>query len=178
MDGISDWIGGEFGTFGPILVSTLIMFAGVTLATRAMGLRSFSKMSSTDFVTTVAVGSLIASVIASPDPSAVKGLMALASLFALKLAAAAIRRRIKPVRVLLDNEPLYLMRGTEVLQANLAAAAVSLSELHAKLRQANVWSYDQVISVVLETTGDVSVLQRSLPDAAPTPAIFADVRAA
>ncbi len=45
-----------------------------------------------------------------------------------------------------------------------------------ELREANVWSYEQVISVVLETTGDVSVLHRSVQDATLSDAIFADVR--
>ena len=67
------------------------------------------------------------------------------------------------------------MREQTVLQDNLDRAKISRSELHAKLREANVWSYDQIIGVVLETTGDVSVLHRTVEDATLTKAIFDDV---
>lgn len=176
MDRLAEWTGDGFGAFVPIFVSAFAMFVAVTVATRLMGLRSFSKMSSTDFVTTVAVGSLIASVISAPDPSAVVGVLALLALFALKLGAAALRRLLPRTQALLDNEPIYLMRGETVLHDNLARAHVSVGELHAKLRQADVRSYAQVHAVVLETTGDVSVTTRPAEGAPVTDAIFAEVR--
>ena len=46
----------------------------------------------------------------------------------------------------------------EILDDNLAKANVSRDELIAKLRQANALNFDQVLAVVLETTGDMSVL--------------------
>jgi uncharacterized membrane protein YcaP (DUF421 family) len=170
------WMAAGVPELVPVFLTTIAMFAGVTLASRLVGLRSFAKMSSTDFVTTVAIGSLIASVISAPEPTAALGLAALAAIFALKWCVAAVRRRTRIANVLLDNQPRYLMRGEQILHHNLAAAEVSVSELHEKLRQANVWSYSQVVSVVLETTGDVSVLTRPAQDAEVTEAIFANVR--
>lgn len=133
-------------------------------------------MSSTDFVTTVAVGSLFASIIVSPTPSAVVGLCALTSIFLVKWGVAFARSRTDVASVILDNRPRYLMYGDEIQFETLKQVNVSLSEMHAKLREANVWSYEQVIAVVLETTGDVSVLHRTLDDATLSPEIFADIQ--
>ena len=132
-------------------------------------------MSSTDFVTTVPIGSLMAGMISAPSPSIFIGLSSLLSLFAIKWIIAAARRHTEKASALLDNQPLYLMRGQEILRDNLDRANISLPELHTKLREANVWSYKQVINVVLETTGDVSVLHRPVENARLTEAIFEGV---
>ena len=46
----------------------------------------------------------------------------------------------------------------EILEENLAKANVSKEELIAKLREANTIHFNQVFAVVLETTGDMSVM--------------------
>jgi uncharacterized membrane protein YcaP (DUF421 family) len=50
------------------------------------------------------------------------------------------------------------MDGDAILRGNLNRARMTVEELNGKLREANVLNYGQVRAVVLETTGDVSVL--------------------
>lgn len=50
------------------------------------------------------------------------------------------------------------MRGSEILDDNLKEAEVTHDDLRAKLREANVTQLSQVKAVVMESTGDVSVL--------------------
>ena len=171
-----NWMLSGAGAWWAVLLSVLVVYIVVTLGVRLLGLRSFSKMSSTDFVTSVAVGSLMATIISTPSPSALIGALALLCVFFLKWVAAWSRRRSRLAQKLLDNEPLYLMIGPNILDRNLARTHISREELHAKLREANVWSYSQVIGVVLETTGDVCVLRKSNDDAPVSPEIFADIR--
>jgi uncharacterized membrane protein YcaP (DUF421 family) len=63
-----------------------------------------------------------------------------------------------------DNRPLLLMDGPEVLPDNLRRASMTEAVLRAKLREANVTRLAQVRAVVMESTGDVSVLHAP-PDA-------------
>lgn len=140
-----------------VAVSTAGVYAGVVVATRLGGLRSFAKMSSFDFAATVAVGSMLASVALDTGLPLTAGLAGLATLYVLQLGVASLRR-YRPVRTAVDNEPLLLMTGGQVLDANLRAGRVTGDELRAKLREANVLHYGQVHAVVLESTGDISVL--------------------
>ena len=176
MNSLHEWLFSSGSAVLVVPISALITYAVITLLVRVMGLRSFSKMSSTDFVTTVAIGSLMAGIISAPSPSIIIGLAALLSIFAIKWIIAAARRHTQKASIWLDNEPIFLMRGQQILKDNLDRANISELELHAKLREANVWSYEQVIGVVLETTGDVSVLHRPADDASLTQAIFDDVQ--
>lgn len=50
------------------------------------------------------------------------------------------------------------MDNTGILKDNLDVANVSLNDLYAKLREANVLDTKDVHAVILETSGDISVL--------------------
>ncbi|PQO37754.1 DUF421 domain-containing protein [Bremerella cremea] len=141
-----------------IVAATVVVYGAILYYTRLTGLRSFSKMSASDFAMTVAVGSLFASTAVSPEQQFGPGLVALATLFASQFAIAWARRKSSWFSRIVDNEPLLLMRNGRVLDENLNQAQVTRADLIAKLREANVWDLNQVAAVVFETTGDISVL--------------------
>ena len=128
------------------------------LLIRVTGLRALSKMASFDFVVTVATGSLLAGAAQATDWAGfVQPCLAVAGLFVVQGAVALLRRDVPAMQLLL-NEPLLLMRDGEVCEGALARSRMSRDDLAAKLREANVLGLGEVRAVVLETTGDVSVL--------------------
>lgn len=151
-----DWIWSDPTTLALVPLTALAVYLGLIVATRLAGLRSFSKLSSFDFAITVAIGSLMASTISAPTPTLVQGLLALATLYLIQYGVA--RLRVGGSVVAFDNAPLLLMDGDGMLRENMRAARVTEHDLLAKLREANVLRFSQVRAVVLESTGDVSVL--------------------
>lgn len=137
-------------------ITAVVLYVALLALIRINGLRSLTKMSSVDFVTTVAIGSLIAAVVLSDRPSLGQGVISLAALFVLQGGVARLRRMAG--LSLLENDPILLMDGPRILDDNLVASNVTRDDLYAKLREANVLNLDQVCAVVLESTGDVSVL--------------------
>lgn len=140
------------------LLRTLVIIVAVIGLVRLNGLRSFSKMSSFDFALTIATGSVIASTAMSVDQPIHVGAIAVAAIFAIQAVIAIARTRASWFQRAVDNTPLLLMRGPNMIEENLIAARMTRDDVMSKLREANVWEPDQVIAVVLETTGDVSVL--------------------
>lgn len=139
-------------------VRALVAIVAVILFCRINGLRSFSKMSSFDFALTVATGSLLAGAIQNTETSIWVGLVAIASVFAIQFVIARFRQSFGWARHLTDNRPLLLVRDGRILHDHLAAARVTEHDLWSKLRTANVLAMSEVRAVVLETTGDISVL--------------------
>lgn len=90
------------------------------------------------------------------------GALGPAVLYALQYLVANLRRR-DLLLGLVDNRPILLMAGSEVLEPNLRHAPVGLEELWAQLRMAGVHRREQVQAVVMETTGDTSVLRAGQP---------------
>ncbi|HKJ47445.1 MAG TPA: YetF domain-containing protein, partial [Christiangramia sp.] len=62
------------------------------------------------------------------------------------------------VKKAVDNAPLMLMDGQEILHENLKKARVTEEDLRSKLREANVIRLKEIRAVIFEATGDISVM--------------------
>lgn len=158
------WIAAQWSELAMVLLLVIVVYAAILAYTRLVGLRSFSKLSSADFAMTVAIGSLFGSTISSPSPTLFVGLFALAVLFFGKWLVAVLRQRVPAFGRIVENEPLLLMAGSKFLDKNLRKAKVTQADIFGKLRAANTHNYEQIIAVVFETTGDISVLHARDPN--------------
>lgn len=155
---MSSWLSTTLAAAAMVVVSAVGIYASLMILTRVAGLRSFAKLSSFDFAITVAIGSLVASTIITPDPPLLQAVVGLASLYGIQMLVAFLRQRSGAARSTMDNAPLLLMDGTRVHRENLRSAGLTEDDLRAKLREANVLRMEEVRAVVMESTGDVSVL--------------------
>lgn len=155
---MATWIGSSWQALGWIMLSTAAVYAVVIGFTRVAGLRSFAKMSAFDFAATIAVGSIAASTAILDTVSLAAGAVALGTLYLLQAVVARLRVGSRSVQQRVDNSPLVLMAGSEVLHDHLRLGQVTVDDLRAKLREAGVRDRSEVRVVVLETTGDISVV--------------------
>lgn len=122
------WVGTSLEVVGLVALSVTVMYLAVLLLARIGGLRSFAEMSAFDFAMTVALGTIIASTAVAPTPSLLEGLVALGTIFAIRFVVAYLR--IGPsASKLIDNAPLLLMDGPEILEANLREARLTTQDL-------------------------------------------------
>ncbi len=141
-----------------ILLSALGL-CWVILLVRIVGLRSFSKMTNFDFVMTIAMGSLLAGAAQNDSWLGIaQTLSAMTALFAIQYCVAYLRQRSSRFIDALQNDPVLLMKDGVILHHALHKTRVTESDLMAKLREANAIEMSSVRAVILETTGDVSVL--------------------
>ncbi|MBX7532522.1 DUF421 domain-containing protein [Qipengyuania sp. 1XM1-15A] len=140
-------------------VLSAIGLVWVTMLIRIIGLRTLSKMTNFDFVVTVASGSLLAGAVqATGWEGFAQALLATAALFFTQYLVAKGRRASDAFEDAIQNGPIFLMYDGEIIEEGLETSRVAKSDLLAKLREANVLEFDKVRAVVLETTGDISVL--------------------
>ena len=159
---------------GPILdaiargsVLSVIGLGWIILLVRIVGLRSFSKMTNFDFVMTVAMGSLLAGASQSQQWTGfLQTLTAMACLFTVQYTVSRLRRWSARLDALVQNTPTLLMKDGVILHDALRATRVAEEDLIAKLREANALELSSVRAVVLETTGNISVLHGDHVDAA------------
>ena len=136
-------------------------YLGLMVFTRLMGLRSFSKISSHDFAMTVGIGSVLASTVLSDTPSLLQGLFAVAVLFVLQGVISFIRRKFKLLKSLIDNRAIILMANGEYVSESLKEANLSTSDGKQVLRKNGIKSKTEVFAVIMETTGDMSVIKNN-----------------
>ncbi|WAC02815.1 DUF421 domain-containing protein [Lacinutrix neustonica] len=154
---MTDWFTFNGNAFLSIILTATGIYIATIICTRIAGKRSFSKMSSFDFSMTVAIGSIIATTIVSKSVSLQDGVIGLVITYSLQLGMAYLRR-YQIIRNTVDNAPLLLMDGQDILYQNLKKVRVTEDDLRSKLREANVLKLSQVRAVVMEATGDIAVL--------------------
>jgi uncharacterized membrane protein YcaP (DUF421 family) len=141
------------------LLLSAIALTWVIFVVRVIGLRTFSKMTAFDFVATVATGSLLAGACqATTWPEFAQPTLAISALLGAQFVIARIRQASDRFENAVQNEPVILMQDGEIFDAALSETRVARADLIAKLREANALRFSEVRAVVLETTGDISVL--------------------
>lgn len=155
-----DWIYSGDDPIFQTLIGCAIIFVVIIVLTRIIGLRAFAKFTAYDFAFTVAIGSIISSTLTS-STSLAHGSIAIAGLLLITFFFSWLQRKNSLLNTIISNTPLLLMDGNTILYENLKYARIEEKQLIAKLREANVLNYDQVFAVVLESTGDISVLHKS-----------------
>ena len=141
-----------------VVVETAAFFAYTIVLLRLAGKRTVAKLTIFDFVSTVAMASIIAGTIISASVALVEGLAALTTLVALQWAVAFVAARSDRFYGLITNTPRLLYADATLLRDNLRDERVAASEVIAKIREAGHLSQDSVQAVILETTGDVTVI--------------------
>lgn len=155
----TDWFIAAPGTLAGVAIKTVILYFIIIVATRISGVRSFAQLSTFDIAVTIALGSLIASIIVQQDPPLLQGVVAIVCLYGLQLGISRLRNYLRCFEKLTDNRPILLMGpGGEIKHANLKVARVTVDDLRGHLRQANVSDLSTVHAMVMEGTGAIHVL--------------------
>lgn len=158
---MENWLFASGEIIGKVILSILAIFTIVIVITRISGLRTFAKMSSFDFASTIAIGSILASIVLNSSQSIAKGAIALGGIILFQSVFSYCKRNFEWFNNLFTNKPMLLMDKGEFILNNLRKTNVDAKDVYAKLREANVKDKSEVLAVILESTGDISVLHKS-----------------
>jgi uncharacterized membrane protein YcaP (DUF421 family) len=108
----------------------------------------------------MALGALIATAgVASSWHGFATALGAITALFLLRWLLARWRARSRLGQHVLGNEPVMLMEHGRFIEAALLGERIARADIYAKMREANVLDPSSVRAVVLERTGDISIIK-------------------
>jgi len=158
MNLMAEWIAEDFNDILRTVITLIITFMVILAVTRIFGLMTFAKITSIDFASTIAIGSVIATIVLNNDQSILKGAICLFLIVAVQFIVSLLMRKFNFFRSILTNKPKLLVFNGKILHKNLAKANISEDDLIARIRTANVKDLDSIKAVVLESTGDVSVI--------------------
>ncbi len=141
-----------------VVLSAIGIYAAFFVLIRTAGQRALASWSTMDKAIVIAFGSVLGRVVLGDTPTLLAGIIGLATMFALFRLEAVLRRTKRGTY--LSNNPILLMAGESIVQEGLKSARIEEDEVYFKLRQAGIRNFSEVALVVLESTGDVSVLRR------------------
>jgi uncharacterized membrane protein YcaP (DUF421 family) len=143
-----------------VLITAAAAYLVLIVVLRLTGKRTLSKWNSFDFIVTIALGSVLATVILAKDVPLLEGILALAALVGLQLVLTWSAVRLGWLDRLIKARPALLLHRGELCLETMRRERVSEPEIYAALRSHGVTDLEEVEAVVLETDGTFSVLER------------------
>lgn len=144
-----------------VFVSCLVAYSTLILWLRVSGKRTLSKWNAFDFIVTIALGSILASVILSKDVKIAEGIFASVLLIGLQFIITWLSVRVGWIEDLIKAKPTLLYRENEFLFEEMKRQRVAKAEILAAVRTSSIGSLEKVKAVVLETDGSFSVIKKS-----------------
>jgi uncharacterized membrane protein YcaP (DUF421 family) len=145
------------------LIEALVLYPYAVLVLRLAGKTTVGTARIFDFVSTVAMGTMVGSTIISKSIALTTGLAGLTALVALQWAVAYASSRSPRFYRITTNTPRLLHDGSHFLEENLRAERITREDVLVKVREAGHPGLGSVAAVVLGTTGNVAVIASSVP---------------
>ena len=142
-----------------IIIVGVSGYIGLILILRISGKRTLSKMNAFDFVVTVALGSILASILLSKDLALAEGLTAFLVLIGMQYIVAWLSVRSKSMSKLIKSNPQLLFYEGEFLRETMKAERILEVEILQAARSSGLGSVNEAKAVILETDGSISIIQ-------------------
>lgn len=144
-----------------IAINAAAFYVYMVALLRITGKRTTMSMTSFDFVSTVAMATIIGSTILQGTISLLEGMVAVTVLVAMQWVAGLVSARSQAARNIITSGPSLLYREGQFDERNMAAERISRDQVMQKVRSAGHSSTDTVYAIVMESAGTVSVIERS-----------------
>ncbi|MGV0909777.1 DUF421 domain-containing protein [Martelella sp. FOR1707] len=143
-----------------VLVVGGASYIALVLMLRISGQRTLSKLNAFDLVVTVALGSVLATVMLSKSVPLAEGVLALAVLIFLQFAITWLSVRSPVVSRLVKSEPALVFRDGVFLEKAMKRERLTEDEVRAAIRSSGTAEPAAISAVILETDGSLSVVKR------------------
>ena len=114
-----------------------------------------------DLILLVVIGDLVQQGVTQSDYSLTGATMVIVTVALLTVATAWLSFRVRRLRPMLEGDPIILVADGRVLERNLRRQRMTVEELGAEARLAQIGSLEDVRYAVLETNGKISFLTGS-----------------
>ena len=148
---------GQWGNLGWVAAKAALLFVVVVVALRLSPRRTLSNLSVYDFVTAVAVGSIVGRVPNASDTSFVAGAVTLIVLLTMNRLIST-RRLGSSMGTILDRRPAILVRRGKIDTAALRREHLTEDDLDSLLRSRGVTDIGETEYVIFEPGGSISIV--------------------
>ncbi|MFN2557948.1 MAG: DUF421 domain-containing protein [Nitriliruptorales bacterium] len=154
-----DALGLTWTEAGLVVITAFGTYSSMLLLSRIFGQRQFTQATTYDLAFIFAIGSLVGRVILV-RVSLGAAVLGLVVMFCLHAATGWLHHNVPTFHRLTQNRPVLLAHGGEVIEAALHDAHTSHLEVYEAVRLQGLSSLEDTLAVVLERSGELSVIRR------------------
>jgi uncharacterized membrane protein YcaP (DUF421 family) len=143
-----------------IVVRAAVAFLFIFFLTRVVGRRELNTLEPFDLILLVTLGDLVQQGVTQNDFSVTGLLLAAGTIGALTVLFSYLSFKFKPLRPVLEGEPVILLEDGKPIERNLRRERLTLGEVAAEARRQQIATLDEVRFAVLETSGQISFIPK------------------
>jgi len=141
-----------------VVLRTVIMFVIILVALRASGKRGIKQLSVFELVLIIGLGSAAGDPMFYEDVGILPAFVVFLVVITLYMIVTRLSDRFVKIEKVLEGEPLYVIRDGKLLLDAFRDSGLSQDEFFAALRLSHVEQLGQVRTVLIETSGEFSIL--------------------
>ena len=144
-----------------IVLRAAVAFLFILFLTRIVGRRELGSLEPFDVILLVTIGDLVQQGVTQNDLSVTGMFLAVGTIAVLTVLFSYLPWRFRPLRPVLEGQPVILIEDGNVIQKNLKRNRLTNEEVAAEARLQQIPSLDAVRWAVLETSGRISFIKKS-----------------
>lgn len=144
-----------------ILIRTVLLYLIVLFVIRIMGKAELSKMSPFQLIVVFMIAELASIPIESPDVSMITGVTAIFTLLLLQVLISFLSIKSEKFKNFFSGKPSVLIDKGEINHRELKKLRITINDLMEQLRLGSAPSISEVEYAVMESNGDLSIIQKS-----------------
>ena len=142
------------------IIRILILYVLVIFAMRIMGKRQIADMQPTELVVTILISEIAAIPIQDASRPVLSAVIAIFALVALEIALAVLSMKSAFFNSITNGKSAVVIEDGVILQDRLKKMRVTVADLVELLRVQGIFDISEVSYAILETNGNLSVLQK------------------
>jgi uncharacterized membrane protein YcaP (DUF421 family) len=143
-----------------LVIRAAAVFFFIFLITRVVGRRQLSDLEPFDLILLVVLGDLVQQGITQSDNSVTGTFIVISTVALLSVVVSWISFRFPRVRTVTEGEPIVLVQDGQVIERNLRRERITIEDIQAQARQAQIGSVSDLQWAILENDGRISCLPR------------------
>jgi uncharacterized membrane protein YcaP (DUF421 family) len=143
-----------------LVLRAATIFVFIFILTRLIGRRELASLEPFDLILLVVIGDLVQQAVTQDDYSVTGGILVISTFALLTVAVSYISFRFRPMRRVLEGEPIVLLENGRPIERNLKRERLTVEELAEAARGNQIESLEDVRLAVLETSGEISIIPR------------------
>lgn len=137
-----------------------IIYLLVLIVMRVMGKREISQMQPFELVIAIMIADLASVPMADTGIPIFNGIIPILTLLAFQLILSILNMKSINLRALICGKPQILIFRGKIDEKALKKEKITMNELQERLRQNNIFNIGDVEYAILETSGQISVIQK------------------
>jgi uncharacterized membrane protein YcaP (DUF421 family) len=143
-----------------LVLRAVVTFFFIFLLTRIIGRRELSSLEPFDLILLIVLGDAVQQGLTQDDYSVTGAITVITTFALLQVLLSYLNFRVPRLRPILDGEPIVIVQDGKVIERNLKRERLTVEELAEEARMNQIASLDQVQWAVLETSGQISFVEK------------------